>query len=146
MERHLFTVGYEGRSVESFIDTLNANAVSHLIDVREIPLSRKKGFSKAALREHLIRNNIGYTHIKDLGSPRQARKQLKETGNYKVFFDAMEQHLSQVHDSVRQAYQYVAENTCCLMCFEKEAQNCHRSMVARKIKEVDGNSLSIKHL
>lgn len=146
MERHLFTVGYEGQSVESFVETLHANAVKHLIDVREIPLSRKKGFSKTALKEHLNRNNIQYIHFKELGSPRQARKRLKETGNYTVFFKVMEKHLSHVNDSVIAAYQYVAGSTCCLMCFEKEAQNCHRSMVARKIKEVDGNGLLIKNL
>ena len=146
MERHLYTVGYEGQSIESFVETLNAHAVKHLIDVREIPLSRKKGFSKTALKEHLSRSNIQYIHFKTLGSPRQARKQLKETGNYTVFFKVMEKHLSLVHDSVVQAHQVVADSTCCLMCFEKEAQHCHRSMVARKIKEVDGNGLLIKHL
>ncbi len=146
MDRNLFTVGYEGQSLKTFISTLNANSVSYLIDVREIPLSRKKGFSKTALRENLTQNNIQYIHLRDLGSPKQARQQLKETGNYEVFFDVMDQHLSQVQDSLKTAHHYVAKSTCCLMCFEKEAQNCHRSMVAHKIKELDGNGLLIKNL
>jgi len=146
VERNLFTVGYEGQSVESFIATLTANAVSHLIDVREIPLSRKKGFSKTALKDHLNQHNIQYIHLRGLGSPRQARKQLKETGNYEVFFTVMENHLDNVQDSLNTAHRYVTESTCCLMCFEKEAQNCHRSMVACKIKQLDGNGLLIKHL
>ena len=146
MERNLFTVGYEGESLESFLSTLRSNYVNYLIHVREIPLSRKKGFSKTALSESLIQNNIQYIHLKNLGSPKQAREQLKRTGNYNAFFNIMEKHLSQVSDTLESAYNYVANNTCCLMCFEKEAKNCHRSIVARKIKERDGNGLQITNL
>ena len=43
----MFTIGYEGRDVDEFVSCLMQYKVTRLIDVREIPLSRKKGFSKS---------------------------------------------------------------------------------------------------
>ena len=142
----LYTFGYEGQSVESFISTLKEHAIECLLDVREMPLSRKKGFSKTALRNHLERNHIKYIHLRDLGSPKELRNQLKETGNYPLFFEAMEDHLSEAEGSIEEAYQYVIENVSCLLCFEKYPEQCHRSLVAQKIKERDGNGLTINNL
>ena len=59
----LFTFGYEGLPIEAFIQRLRDARVELIVDVRELPLSRKKGFSKTALREHLAAAGIGYTHI-----------------------------------------------------------------------------------
>ena len=146
MDRNLFTVGYEGQSMESFISTLKAHYVECLLDVREIPLSRKRGFSKSALRDHLAENEIQYVHLRDLGSPKNVRNQLKASGNYKVFFKAMNKHLAEVTDTIEQAHSYVKQNTCCLMCFERFAETCHRSLVAKKIKEHDGNGLTVMNI
>jgi uncharacterized protein DUF488 len=48
-----YTIGYQATSVESFIAALRAQHIAHLIDIREVALSRKTGFSKTALSEHL---------------------------------------------------------------------------------------------
>jgi uncharacterized protein (DUF488 family) len=111
-----------------------------------MPLSRKKGFSKTTLREYLAENSIQYVHMRDLGSPKEVRENLKATGNYKVFFQTMDQHLTQVMDTIVLAHRYVKENTCCLMCFERIPETCHRSLVAQKIKEHDGNGLTVRNL
>ena len=56
----ILTIGYEGASVEGFLQTLKASGVTQLLDVRELPLSRRKGFSKNALASMLILAGIGY--------------------------------------------------------------------------------------
>ena len=43
-----YTIGYEGMIIEAFIASLCAQRIAHLVDVREVALSRKKGFSKSA--------------------------------------------------------------------------------------------------
>lgn len=65
----LLTVDYEGHEIEGFIDLLKRFKVSRLIDVREIPLSRKRGFSKSVLKQRLDNENIEHIHIKALGFP-----------------------------------------------------------------------------
>ena len=45
----LFTFGYEGLSIEDFVARLTLSGVREVFDVRELPLSRKRGFSKKSL-------------------------------------------------------------------------------------------------
>ncbi|MDD4050339.1 MAG: DUF488 domain-containing protein [candidate division Zixibacteria bacterium] len=147
MKRYeLLTIGYEGREIDELIERLKQCNVSRLIDVREIPLSRKKGFSKSALRNRLQQEHIEYVHIKALGSPSAIRNKLKSDWDYKYFFMAYSEHLSQNMDVVREVHEYISDGNVCLMCFERSYEKCHRLMVADKIKEYDGNGLHIKHI
>lgn len=146
MARKLFTVGYQGTEIDSFIAQIKKHAINCLIDVREVPLSRKPGFSKASLAGHLANNDIRYIHLKDLGSPKILREKLKVDNDYEAFFLRMEEHLSDKQDVIENAHSYTINNTCCLMCYERLADTCHRKVVANKIKEWDGNGLKIKHI
>jgi uncharacterized protein (DUF488 family) len=67
MRTVLYTIGYEGQTVEAFLQRLLAQGVLALIDVRELPLSRKPGFSKNALASALQRHGIEYIHMPALG-------------------------------------------------------------------------------
>ena len=146
MTRKLFTVGYQGTEIDSFIAHIKKHAINCLIDVREVPLSRKPGFSKASLVGHLESNDIRYIHLKELGSPKILREKLKIDNDYETFFLRMEEHLADKQDAIENAYSYATNNTCCLMCYEHLADNCHRKVVADKIKEWDGNGLKIRHI
>jgi uncharacterized protein (DUF488 family) len=142
----IFTVGYEGLGISDFTEKLIDSGISFLVDVREIPLSRKKGFSKSKLAEYLNDHNIGYMHLRDLGSPKELRRKLKEDGDYPSFFAEFSKYVRTKKEAIEQLYSVVSEKKCCIMCFEKEPENCHRSIVADEIKRRDGNGLVIKHL
>jgi uncharacterized protein (DUF488 family) len=146
MNKQLFTAGYEGTTIHTFITTLQTNNVDCVIDVRAIAFSRKPGFSKTALSRNLENANILYVHLPDLGTPKPIREKLKSTGNYDDFFETMDAHLAEKQEAIEFAYQYVNEKTCCLMCFEHLAEQCHRNVVAKKIKIRDGNGLQIKQI
>lgn len=146
MPRQLFTVGYEGLDIPTFIARLKANRIDCLIDVRELPLSRKPGFSKASLSRCLSRHKIRYVHFKDLGSPKDVRHKLRLDNDYITFFRRMEKHVSNKKNALATALHYVTHNTCCLMCFERLAAMCHRKIVAKIIKYQDGNGLRIIHI
>jgi uncharacterized protein (DUF488 family) len=142
----LLTIGYEGREIDEFVLRLKSFNVTHLIDVREIPLSRKKGFSKSTLGQRLQDVNIEYVHAKPLGSPAAIRNKLKSDWDYKSFFKAYSEYLSRNMDAVEKVHQYLFDGVTCIMCFERFPEKCHRSIVADKIKEYDGNGLKIKHI
>ena len=142
----LLTIGYEGREIDEFVNRLKSFNVTHLIDVREIPLSRKKGFSKSTLGERLKNEDIEYVHAKPLGSPAEIRNKLKSDWDYKYFFKAYSAYLAKNMDAVKKVHQYLFDGVTCIMCFERFPEKCHRSIVADKIKEYDGNGLKIKHI
>jgi uncharacterized protein (DUF488 family) len=142
----LYTVGYEGWVIEEFISHLKLYKIGLIIDVREIPLSRKKGFSKFALKTKLKAENIDYIHLRSLGSPSNIRQKLKSDRDYDGFFRAYDKYLSQHHDAIVEAYSHVQDDLCCLMCFEKYPEKCHRTALALKIKEFAGNDINISHI
>ena len=146
MAKELFTIGYEGMALDAFVARLKNFAIDCLIDVREIPISRKYGFSKSGLTQRLDRENIHYVHFKELGSPKPIRQKLKINRDYSTFFKKMDKYLTNKKDALEKVYSYVIDNTCCLMCFEHLAEQCHRKIVARKIRERDGNGLQIKDI
>lgn len=146
MAKELFTIGYEGMALDGFVARLKNFAIDCLIDVREIPISRKCGFSKSGLVQRLGRENIHYVHFRELGSPKPIRQKLKINRDYSTFFKKMDKYLTNKKDAIEKVYSYVIDNTCCLMCFEHLAEQCHRKIVARKIRERDGNGLQIKDI
>jgi len=146
MPRQLFTVGYEGTTIDTFIANLLTNNIDCILDVRALPLSRKPGFSKTKLSQRLNRSKIHYVHLADLGTPKPIRENLKSTHDYSTFFKKINIYLTNRKDAIEAAYSYVNNHTCCLMCFEHLAAQCHRKIVARKIKARDGNGLQIKHI
>lgn len=142
----LYTIGYEGRGIEEFVDRLKEFGVTRLIDVREIPLSRKKGFSKTALKQRLEEENIEYAHYRALGSPTEIRHKLRADWDYDRFFEAFSAYLAGKMEVIEEVYAYLSDGINCLMCFERMPEQCHRSCVAKKIKERDGNGLLIKDI
>ena len=146
MPTQLFTVGYEGTSIDAFISNLLTNNIDCILDVRALPLSRKSGFSKTELARRLNRAKIDYVHLADLGAPKPIREKLKSTRDYSTFFKTMDTYLANKKNAIEASYNYVVNHTCCLMCFERLAAECHRKIVAAKIKARDGNGLQIRHI
>ncbi len=146
MSKALYTIGYEGTHIDYFIDNLHENNIQCIIDVRALPLSRKTGFSKTQLSQRLHSAEIQYIHLGVLGTPKDIREELKLTRDYSTFFKKMDTYLSNKQEAIEVAYDHVMNSTCCLMCFEKFAAQCHRKLVAEKIKATNGNGLQIKHI
>lgn len=139
----MLTIGYEGATLEDFVATLQAAGVTMLLDVRELPISRRKGFSKRGLSEALLAAGIAYRHESSLGSPRSIRKQLYADGDYKVFFDAFTTYLKSQKPLLNELSKDV-DGTVALMCFERDPLTCHRSIVARHLEPI--TRLKTKHI
>jgi len=73
----LFTTGYQGHTIETFLDLLLAHGIAHVIDVRQLPFSRKPDFSKKRLTAHLAAVGIAYTHLVELGTPKPLRDEVR---------------------------------------------------------------------
>ncbi len=129
----LLTIGYEGKRIDEFVDALKKNHVEKLIDVREMPLSRKPGFSKTKLKMKLDENNIQYIHYKTLGCPKPIRHKLQEDWDYKYFTKAYSEYLNENLKSIEELKEEIYNSISCLMCFEKQHDKCHRSIIVQSI-------------
>jgi uncharacterized protein (DUF488 family) len=145
MTRSFYTIGYEGSRVDEFVATLRRAGIETLIDVRDLPLSRKPGFSKSALAEKLEAHGIAYVHLKGLGDPKPGREAAR-AGKYAQFRTIFGRHMATdvAQRDLERAVELVRGKPCCLMCFEQNHCNCHRSIVADHIVEHTG--LRLTHL
>jgi uncharacterized protein (DUF488 family) len=145
-ELYLYTIGYENKTPENFIELLTLYNVKTLVDVRELPYSHKKGFSKTPLSKLVEDNGIHYIHIREVGSPRELRDELKKTQNYDKFFAKYDEYLATQGAALSEITRLAHSSHTCLMCVEANPNKCHRSRIALKVKEADGNGLKIKDL
>src|SRR6266702_1443660 len=96
----VYTIGYEGTTIEKFIATLLAAQVSTLVDVRALALSRKRVFSKNALSDRVLGVGLNYIHMDKLGDPREGRNAAR-AGDIKKFRRIYTSYLK--HNDAREA-------------------------------------------
>ena len=146
MIKSLFTIGYTGLKLDDFLAQLQAANVKLLLDVREIPVSRKRGFSKNAMAEALEQSGIQYCHFKWLGSPKELRHEVRETRDYQVFFKGVTRHLQQPPSilQLEESVHLARRHRACLMCCCEDWQLCHRSCVVDAMLKIQ--QFSIQHL
>lgn len=137
--KKLFTIGYEGAKLDDFVETLRAAKIDVLVDIREIPVSRRRGFSKTALGEAVEALGIAYRHERQLGSPKAIRHRLREDGDYARFFRDFDRHLVKQGELLEALAQELKGNVA-LMCYEKDHTDCHRRSVAEALAELAGKT------
>lgn len=142
--RKISTIGYEGTDIDGFIATLKRHNISALVDVRAVALSRKKGFSKTALRERLSKEGIGYQHFSALGDPKPGREAAR-AGRMAEFERIYRDHLkgSDAKQALKELKDFSTTENCCLLCFERDPAVCHRSIVAEKLRQFGFEALNL---
>jgi len=144
----LFTIGYEGRSLEKYLNLLLKNGVTLLCDVRRNPLSRKYGFSKGTLSNSCTGVGIRYEHLPELGIDGEKRRELNTQADYdQLFFDYERESLPHQSASLQRIRQWMDEGEkVALTCFEFLPHQCHRHCVAEAITREFGSDYTSKHL
>jgi uncharacterized protein (DUF488 family) len=123
----VFTIGYEKHTPDTFVQTLARFDVKRLIDVRELPLSRRKGFSKTALAAKLRESGIEYVHVREAGNPFRAQKGDIETC-LRLYAGHLEEH------TVKRVLDLALSAPSALLCVEQCAHECHRSVLANRMR------------
>lgn len=136
MPHPLFTIGYEGKTVEELLGELGAAGVELVIDVRAVAASRRPGFSKTALAGALSERGIGYLHLRPLGTPKAGREAARK-GRIAEMREIFEGQLAtpEAELAMEQALDSARERRAALLCFEADAGGCHRAMVAERLGE-----------
>lgn len=127
--RTIWTIGYEGHDPDSFVRKLRSAGIQRVVDVRELPLSRKAGFSKSALAMGLSKNGIAYSHVKALGTPRAVRHAYKAGGSFEDFKMAYLAHVARHEPAVTALEETARKERCALLCVEAGVATCHRAIL-----------------
>lgn len=144
----LFTIGYEGASLEEYMNRLLRNGMSILCDVRRNPLSRKYGFSKGVLSRTCESLDIRYEHLPELGIPGENRRELNSQADYDALFEVYERdHLPTQTEALQRIRKWMDEgHRVALTCFERHPEQCHRHCVAEGLHGLYGKAYTPQHL
>jgi len=135
---HVFTIGYQSHTLESMVGLLESNRVQLLIDVRQNPISRKKGFSGRQLKESVRKSGIAYLHIPELGTPASIRKAYAATGNIDRALNQYEIYLRRRPNTLKTLLLQAQSKSFCLLCLEANHKACHRSIITQLLTEMTG--------
>lgn len=131
----VFTIGYQGATVPAVLEALRETKVELLVDIRAVASSRRPGFAKTALAANVATIGVEYLHLRGLGTPadgRAAARAGKHAEMRKIFLshlttEAAQAQLEALTSIVR------AGRRVCLLCFEADAEHCHRTLVANAL-------------
>lgn len=144
----LFTLGYEGISVDAYLDILVRSNIRMLVDVRKNPFSRKFGFSQRALKENTERIGVEYRHLPELGIESVLRRELISAEDYKQLFEYYANEILPVQASaLDRVKMYVFKyGRIALTCFEAQAHMCHRHKITDRLSRDETFVVPIVHL
>lgn len=141
------SVGYEQyRNVDEFVKLLYNSAIEQLIDVRELPISRRRGYAKSALAAALGTRGIDYVHIRSLGNPKSIRD-LWKAGAVAEGRKLYRRHLlAKERDALEALPELLRAKRSALMCIEHEEHVCHRQVIFECLRERLGVDLTNERL
>jgi uncharacterized protein (DUF488 family) len=141
MKDAIATIGYEGISVDEFLVRLKRHRIALLVDVRDLPLSRKRGFSKSALSKSISLVGIQYQHMRELGCPKPIRDLYRLDSDWNRYLKSFKEHLRRQSGAVGTLAALAQSSRVALVCYEADPEMCHRTIVARAAASRNGTAV-----
>lgn len=130
----LYTIGHSNHTLNAFLELLQTYQITHIVDVRTIPKSRHvPWFNEKALNHALQKENIGYTHLAELGGLRHAAKDSINMGWHNSSFRGYADYMQtpEFFAGLKALNQIIKKNhRVAIMCAEAVPWRCHRSLIA----------------
>lgn len=145
MASEIATIGYEKSSWAQVLSRLQSNGIRLVIDVRDLPLSRRAGFSKRQLAAGLADAGIGYVHLRALGTPPEGREANRRR-EWQRFWQIVEARLetAEAELALQELAELASRTPSCLLCYEADPAICHRARVAEILAARFG--FAVRHL
>ena len=140
----IFTIGYEGHDIDSFLDVLVRNGIDTIIDTRFNPFSMNFDFVQSKLARKLSMAGIEYIHIKPLGIDGNDRKALESKKDYERLFASYRSRIQKENaGELGRIVSIARKKRVALLCFEKDKNMCHRGIIS---EELEKTGLKVAHL
>lgn len=147
MEISIYTIGYTQKSASDFFSLLEKNNISKVLDIRLNNTSQLAGYTKKEdLRFFLSKIcNIDYVHVPSLAPTKEILDNFKhKKGSWLEYRSSFLSLLEQ--RNIEKNFDPNFFDNSCLLCSEKDPNQCHRSLVAEYLNSKWDYSLNIKHL
>ena len=144
----VFSIGYEGLTIDAFLNKLVVNGITTVVDIRNNPQSMKYGFSKKSFKQYIENAGMKYTHIPELGIPSTMRKGLGESVSHKSLFKTYETKLLPKQETeIKQLIDLTNQNErIALVCFEADHNFCHRHTLIEHLQKKKSFKRKVIHL
>jgi uncharacterized protein (DUF488 family) len=144
-ETVIYSIGYEKAAPHDFLATLVAAGIRTLIDVRDLPLSRRAGFSKRQLAAALDAVGIAYVHLKALGTPPEGREANRRR-DWDSFWHIVDAKLAgaEAEHALAETAALARRAPSVLLCYEADFHICHRARVGEILTARHG--FAVRHL
>lgn len=144
----LYTIGYEGITLEEYLNRLIQMDIKILCDVRKNALSMKYGFSKKQLTNATFNLGIKYIHFPEFGIESNKRVKLKTQNDYNNLFSVYKKEtIVKTKASQEKILKLLHENKrIALTCFEADISRCHRTHIAEAITNLPSWKYELKHI
>jgi len=134
--KHIYTIGFTGKSAKEFFTKLEDAKVKRILDIRLKNTSQLAGFAKKDdLKYFLMKiNGIEYLHIPELAPTENIMESYKKKKiNWKEYEMNLNMLLAErkVEDKMRN----VLSEGDCLLCSEEKPDFCHRRLVAEYLQK-----------
>jgi uncharacterized protein (DUF488 family) len=133
----LFTIGYEQATPAAVLGELKRAKIELLVDTRAVAASRRPGFSKRQLAAALDAAGIAYLHLQKLGTPAEGR-QAARSGDLDTLWRIYDKHIKtpEAQEALGELIALIkADKRICLLCYERDPNQCHRSRIAALAKK-----------
>jgi uncharacterized protein (DUF488 family) len=129
----VYSIGHSTRPLDEFLRLLRAHGVTHVVDTRTVPRSRRNPqYNREALPEALRPAGIGYAHVPGLGGLRRPRRDSVNTAwrnaGFRGYADYMQ--TPEFAESLQALIALAARAQVAVMCAEAVPWRCHRSLIA----------------
>ena len=133
----IYSIGFTQKSAEEFFDTLKANGIERLLDVRLNNTSQLSGFAKQADLAYFLREICGtaYEHEALLAPTQEMLDRYKKRkGDWDIY---TEEYLSLIRsrkvESILSKESF--EKKTVLLCSEPTAEHCHRRLALEYLQQ-----------
>lgn len=141
------SIGYElHKDADRFAALVAGAGFKYLIDVRELPNSRRRGFAKTALSNALAEQSVEYRHLRSLGNPKELRDLYKSGRVAEGEAAYRELLLTERREALLELASLLREKRSALMCLEDDEQSCHRRIILEALESEVGMELEVVRL
>ncbi|VVB65701.1 Uncharacterised protein [Candidatus Gugararchaeum adminiculabundum] len=141
----IFSIGYEKKDIDLFLDLLVQNGIDTLVDVRANAFSMNFSFTKSKLVNYLEKVGIEYLHVPELGISGEFRKGLDSDADYVKLFEFYQSSiLPKQAKKVEEVYELGRKKRIALLCFEQDKGHCHRGVLSKELERCYG--VQVTHL
>lgn len=130
----LYTIGFTKKSAETFFETLKANDVRTVLDIRLKNNTQFAGFTKRDDLPYLLQKigGIGYRHWIEAAPTADLLKRYQDEeitwGTYKKEYNRLIKARN-----VAEGVTAAELDRACLLCAEPTAERCHRRLLAEHL-------------